>query len=207
MNARADVLAQRVRLPTPHGAFALEALPGGPSPEFPHLILSRRIDPRATPLVRIHSECLTGDVFGSRRCDCGPQLSKAMGLLGAAPHAYLFYLRQEGRGIGLTAKLAAYALQEQGADTVQANLMLSLPADARAYGFVGEYLAAQGLCAIRLLTNNPEKCQQVAACGIAVERVPLEAGQNPDNADYLRVKRTFFNHQLEVTYHASDHPA
>lgn len=207
MNARADILAQRVRLPTAHGAFALETLPGGPSPAFPHLILSRRADARAAPLVRIHSECLTGDVFGSRRCDCGPQLSKAMGLLASAPHAYLFYLRQEGRGIGLTAKLAAYALQEQGADTVQANLMLSLPADARTYGFVGEYLVAQGLRSIRLLTNNPEKCQQVAACGITVERVPLEAGQNADNADYLRVKRTFFNHQLEVNSHASDDQA
>jgi 3,4-dihydroxy 2-butanone 4-phosphate synthase/GTP cyclohydrolase II len=150
----------------------------------------------------VHSECLTGDAFGSRRCDCGPQLDAALALVTAAPDGgVLVYLRgHEGRGIGLLAKLAAYSLQDAGLDTVAANLEQGLPADAREYGAAAAILAELGLDEVRLLTNNPAKVTGLASCGITVrDRVPLIVGAGPDNRAYLQAKRDLMGHVLPTT--------
>ena len=144
----------------------------------------------APPLVRLHSECLTGDVFGSLKCDCGPQLKAALGLIGTAGGGVLLYLRQEGRGIGLANKLRAYALQDRGLDTVEANERLGFADDERDYLHAAAMLRALGLDRVRLLTNNPAKVDGLAAAGIeVVERVAHHMPANPHNADYLAVKR------------------
>jgi GTP cyclohydrolase II len=147
------------------------------------------------PLVRLHSECLTGDVFGSLKCDCGPQLKEALGILGAEGSGVLLYLRQEGRGIGLANKLRAYALQDRGLDTVDANLRLGFADDERDYGHAAAMLRALGIDSVRLLTNNPNKVAGLEAAGIAVvERVPHHMPANPHNADYLAAKRKKSGH-------------
>jgi len=151
-----------------------------------HLAL-RIGDPGAVPLVRLHSECLTGDVLGSERCDCGPQLHEAVQRI-AASGGYLLYLRQEGRGIGLYAKLDAYALQDEGLDTYEANLALGYDADARDYTVAAQMLAALGISRLALLTNNPDKAAQLAASGIAVEPVPTAVHLSSANARYLAAK-------------------
>ncbi|RLV50237.1 bifunctional 3,4-dihydroxy-2-butanone-4-phosphate synthase/GTP cyclohydrolase II [Nocardioides mangrovicus] len=149
-------------------------------------------------LTRVHSECLTGDVFGSERCDCGPQLHEAMELIKAEGRGVVVYLRgHEGRGIGLLAKLQAYALQDGGRDTVDANLDLGLPADARHYGTATQMLKDLGVDRVRLLTNNPEKTRDLAEYGIGVaERVPLTPRPNGHNLAYLRTKRDRMGHLL-----------
>lgn len=148
------------------------------------------------PLVRLHSECLTGDVLGSLKCDCGPQLHAALHAI-ASRWGILLYLRQEGRGIGLINKLRAYSLQDQGHDTVDANLRLGFAIDARDFGVAARMLALIGQTRIRLLTNNPEKVAQLAAHGIdVVERVPHKLPSNPHNAKYLDTKRDRTGHQL-----------
>ena len=148
--------------------------------------------------MRVHSECLTGDVFGSRRCDCGPQLHAALRRVAAEGRGVVLYMRgHEGRGIGLLHKLQAYELQDGGSDTVDANLELGLPADARDYGTGAQILADLGVRTMRLLTNNPAKRAGLEGYGLAiVERVPLEIAPNADNLDYLRTKRDRMGHDL-----------
>jgi GTP cyclohydrolase II len=147
------------------------------------------------PLVRLHSECLTGDVFGSLKCDCGPQLHEALRIIGAAKGGVLLYLRQEGRGIGLANKLRAYALQERGLDTVDANRRLGFADDERDYGHAAAMLRALGIERVRLLTNNPAKVAGLDAAGIAVtERVAHHMPANPHNADYLATKQERSGH-------------
>jgi len=147
------------------------------------------------PLVRLHSECLTGDVFGSLKCDCGPQLREALKLIAAAGGGVLLYLRQEGRGIGLGNKLRAYALQDRGFDTVEANLRLGFADDERDYEHSAAILRALGVSEVRLLTNNPAKVEGLEKAGIAViERVGYHMPANPHNADYLATKRSKSGH-------------
>ena len=155
--------------------------------------------PGTVPLVRLHSECLTGDVFGSARCDCGPQLREAVERI-AATGGYLLYLRQEGRGIGLYNKLDAYALQDGGLDTYQANAALGLPEDARDYTAAAQILAALDADRIRLLSNNPDKADQLTALGIEVtERVPTGAHDTDSNLRYLRAKVEHTQHTIQLT--------
>jgi GTP cyclohydrolase II len=147
------------------------------------------------PLVRLHSECLTGDVFGSLKCDCGPQLREALRIIGAAGGGVLLYLRQEGRGIGLANKLRAYALQDRGLDTVEANQRLGFSDDERDYAHAAAMLRSLGIDRVRLLTNNPAKVAGLEDAGIAVvERVAHHMAANPHNADYLATKRRKSGH-------------
>ncbi len=147
------------------------------------------------PLVRLHSECLTGDVFGSLKCDCGPQLREALRIIGAAGGGVLLYLRQEGRGIGLANKLRAYALQDRGLDTVDANRRLGFADDERDYSHAAAMLRALGIDEVRLLTNNPSKVAGLEAAGIKViDRVAHHMPANPHNADYLATKRKKSGH-------------
>ena len=151
----------------------------------------------APPLVRLHSECLTGDVLGSLKCDCGPQLDAALAAIAASGWGILLYLRQEGRAIGLVNKLRAYALQDQGFDTVDANLRLGFGDDERHFGVAAAMLRLLGQHRVRLLTNNPHKLAGLEAEGVAVtERVPLKAGLNPHNSRYLDTKRLRSGHQF-----------
>lgn len=181
-------------LPTQHGSFRAHAFRGA---EAEHLAL---VAPgsSAVPLVRLHSECLTGDGFGSLRCDCGPQLQESLRQLAQSTGGILLYLRgQEGRGIGLANKMRAYALQDGGLDTHEANLALGLPADARRYDEAAAMLHALGAGRVRLLTNNPEKVAALTAHGVEVaQTVPLIMPPNPFNAGYLATKARKFGHAL-----------
>jgi GTP cyclohydrolase II len=151
----------------------------------------------APPLVRLHSECLTGDVLGSLKCDCGPQLDDAMTAISASGWGILLYLRQEGRGIGLVNKLRAYSLQDQGFDTVDANLRLGFGDDERDFAVAARMLERLAQTEVRLLTNNPRKVAGLEAEGVKVtERVPLHAGSNPHNLSYLDTKKRRSGHQL-----------
>ena len=151
----------------------------------------------SAPLVRLHSECLTGDVFGSLKCDCGPQLKEALRTIGRAGGGVLLYLRQEGRGIGLANKIRAYSLQDRGLDTVDSNRRLGFADDERDYGNAAAMLRALGIEEVRLLTNNPEKVAGLEAAGITViERVSHQMPANPHNADYLATKRKRSGHLL-----------
>ncbi|MEV1062686.1 GTP cyclohydrolase II [Streptomyces sp. NPDC050263] len=154
--------------------------------------------PGATPLVRLHSECLTGDVFGSARCDCGPQLREAVERI-AATGGVLLYLRQEGRGIGLYNKLDAYALQDQGLDTYEANAALGLPEDGRDYTAAAQMLRALDITSLDLLSNNPDKADQLRGLGIDVrDRVPTGVFTTPHNVRYLRAKVLQTQHTLPL---------
>lgn len=186
-----------VRLPTAYGFFEACVIPWQGEE---HLVLRHgEWVTGESVLVRIHSECLTGDVLGSRRCDCGPQLERALELLAAAPHGLLIYLRgHEGRGIGLAAKLAAYRLQDRGMDTVDANLHLGLPVDARRYEGAAQILKSLGAERIHLLTNNPDKIEQLEQAGIVIEaRIPLLVAVHEDSRVYLETKRTRLGHLLD----------
>ncbi|MGH2898247.1 MAG: bifunctional 3,4-dihydroxy-2-butanone-4-phosphate synthase/GTP cyclohydrolase II, partial [Solirubrobacteraceae bacterium] len=155
------------------------------------------VDGRDDVLVRVHSECLTGDVFHSLRCDCGEQLESALAMIEREGQGVLLYLAQEGRGIGLLNKLRAYKLQEGGLDTVEANLKLGLPADLRDYGIGAQILVDLGLSSIRILTNNPKKIRGLEGYGLSVsEQLPIEHLPNPHNEDYLRAKRERMGHTL-----------
>lgn len=186
----------KANLPTVHGDFIIHAFENEHGQE--HVLLSVGLpptDPDKIPLIRIHSECLTGDAFGSLKCDCGPQLNTAMQMIQAHGCGAILYLRQEGRGIGLVNKIRAYALQDQGHDTLDANLMLNLPADARTYEMCEVMLKHVGIDKARLLTNNPNKLAYLQALGIEVmERVPLLVGVNPFNAEYLAIKGAKMGH-------------
>jgi GTP cyclohydrolase II len=162
-----------------------------------HLALALgRADRAAPPLVRLHSECLTGDLFGSQRCDCGPQLDEAVRRISRAG-GYLLYLRQEGRGIGLYAKLDAYALQDTGLDTYDANLALGYAADGRTYAAAAQMLHALGAVEVDLLTNNPDKAAQLEAHGVLVrQRVPTAVHLSHANAPYLAAKARRGGHDL-----------
>jgi GTP cyclohydrolase II len=169
------------------------------SPDDPRehvaLIIGQRDD--SVPVVRLHSECLTGDVFGSLKCDCGPQLHAALATIAEANWGVLLYLRQEGRGIGLVNKLRAYQLQDQGFDTVDANLRLGFPIEARDFGIAAHMLHLLAISAVRLMTNNPEKVAGIESAGISVtERLPLALAANPHNLRYLATKRDRTGHRL-----------
>jgi 3,4-dihydroxy 2-butanone 4-phosphate synthase/GTP cyclohydrolase II len=193
--------AQRIastRLPTECGEFVAHVF-SAPADGAQHVALVRGDVRGDEPvLVRLHSECLTGDVFGSRRCDCGEQLRASLRALADADRGVLVYVRgHEGRGIGLGPKLRAYSLQDRGLDTVDANLRLGYPADGRVYSGAASILRALGVRRCRLLTNNPAKCVGLADHGLdVVERVPLLIEPNPDNARYLRSKQDRLGHLL-----------
>ena len=190
-------LEQRVKMPTDYGTFDLLLYRATMNQEH-HLALVKGDVADGKPvLVRVHSECLTGDVFGSRRCDCGSQLHCALKQIEKEGRGIVLYMRQEGRGIGLAAKIHAYKLQEDGFDTVQANLKLGYPADLREYGLGAQILFDLGVRQIRLLTNNPKKVVGLAGYGLQiVETVPIRIDSNPHNHEYLRTKRNKLGHKL-----------
>ncbi len=208
LNERLVNPTAHAQLPTQWGTFAVHSFdsPYGSSMEGP-LLLTRGpaltklpVDERGSDiplLVRVHSECKTGDVFGSLRCDCGEQLAESMRRIGAESEGAVIYLRQEGRGIGLAAKLQAYELQDGGLDTVEANLRLGFPADLREYWEAAQILRLMGRSRVRLLTNNPDKVDGLSAYGIAVtERIPLHVAGNPHNMRYIQTKRDRLGHAM-----------
>ncbi len=188
---------ETIKLPTDYGDFDLHLYRSKIDGQH-HLALVRgEIAGREKVLVRVHSECLTGDVFGSRRCDCGPQLHQAMRQIAEAGRGVIVYMRQEGRGIGLAPKILAYKLQEQGYDTVEANQKLGYGMDLREYGLGAQILADLGLKTIRLLTNNPRKVVGLEGYGLKiVEQLPIKIKPNPHNERYLKTKREKLGHWL-----------
>ncbi|MDD5139904.1 MAG: bifunctional 3,4-dihydroxy-2-butanone-4-phosphate synthase/GTP cyclohydrolase II [Verrucomicrobiales bacterium] len=186
-----------VKLPTDYGDFDLHLYRSKIDGQH-HLALVRGdVASKKDVLVRVHSECLTGDVFGSRRCDCGPQLHQAMRQVADAGRGVILYMRQEGRGIGLAPKIKAYKLQEEGLDTVEANLKLGYGMDLREYGLGAQILVDLGLKTIRLLTNNPKKVVGLKGYGLKiVQQVPIKIKANPHNEKYLKAKREKMGHLL-----------
>src|SRR5579885_184554 len=186
-----------VRLPTDYGDFDLHLYRSKIDGQHHLALVCGDVAGRENILVRVHSECLTGDVFGSRRCDCGPQLHQAMRQVAEAGRGVIVYMRQEGRGIGLPAKIKAYKLQEQGYDTVEANQKLGYGMDLREYGLGAQILSDLGVRRIRLLTNNPRKVVGLEGYGLEiVEQVPIKIRPNPFNARYLKTKREKLGHLL-----------
>jgi 3,4-dihydroxy 2-butanone 4-phosphate synthase/GTP cyclohydrolase II len=186
-----------VRLPTEYGDFTAIAFREKLTGKAHVALVKGDVEGAEDVLVRVHSECLTGDVFHSLRCDCGEQLEQALAQIDAEGRGVLLYMSQEGRGIGLLNKLRAYELQERGMDTVEANLELGFPADARDYGIGNQILADLGLSTIRILTNNPKKLTGIDGFGLTVtEQVPIEVSPNAENRQYLTVKRDKLGHRL-----------
>jgi len=186
-----------VKLPTPYGDFDLHLYRSHTDGQHHVALVKGRVEGKKNVLVRVHSECLTGDVFGSRRCDCGPQLHQAMRLIAAAGQGVIVYMRQEGRGIGLASKIKAYKLQERGYDTVEANLKLGYGMDLREYGLGAQILVDLGLKTICLLTNNPRKVVGLEGYGLEiVKQLPIKIRANPHNEKYLRTKRDKLGHLL-----------
>ncbi|MDR6987591.1 GTP cyclohydrolase II [Paenarthrobacter nitroguajacolicus] len=189
-----------VQLPTAFGNFVAQAWTDHVT-GIEHLAVSSPNPPKdgRAPLVRLHSECLTGDVFGSYRCDCGEQLAFALELIHAEGGTLLYLRGQEGRGIGLANKIKAYALQEAGFDTVEANEQLGLPVDARSYSAAGQILAEMGLHEVRLLSNNPDKQHRLDKAGVTVvEMVPTEVPSREQNLRYLQTKKDRMDHRLTL---------
>ena len=186
-----------VRLPTEFGEFTAVAFREKLNGKTHVALVKGDVDGAENVLVRVHSECLTGDVFHSLRCDCGEQLEQALAQIEAEGTGVLLYMAQEGRGIGLLNKLRAYELQEQGMDTVEANLELGFPADARDYGIGNQILFELGLTTLRILTNNPKKLTGIDGFGLTVvEQVPIEVSPNAENSRYLSAKRDKLGHRL-----------
>ena len=197
---RREKLVERVevvKMPTDYGDFNLYLYQSKLDSQHHLALVCGDVAGKPGVLVRVHSECLTGDVFGSRRCDCGPQLHQAMRQVSEAGRGVLVYMRQEGRGIGLAPKIKAYKLQEQGYDTVEANQKLGYEMDLREYGLGAQILTDLGLKTIRLLTNNPRKVVGLEGYGLEiVEQVPIRVKANPHNARYLETKRKKLGHLL-----------
>jgi len=197
---RHEKLIERVaeaRLPTKYGEFKAIAYRSSVDPGEHIAMTIGQWEPDQPVLVRIHSECLTGDVFGSLRCDCGEQIEMALTILGKEGAGVFLYMRQEGRGIGLHNKIKAYSLQDNGLDTVEANRTLGFDADLRHYGIGAQILRDLGVIKLRLLTNNPRKVVGLSGFGLEiVERVPVEASVNDENRNYLRTKRARMGHIL-----------
>jgi GTP cyclohydrolase II len=190
-------VAQAV-LPTRHGRFTIHGFKGGGPQEEAVALVRGNLQGKSAPLVRVHSQCLTGDVLGSLRCDCRAQLELSLKKIAQAPSGILLYLPQEGRGIGLMNKLRAYELQDGGMDTVEANEKLGFAADARDYDFSAQILKKLGAKKIRLLSNNPEKVRQLEGSGIqVVERVPCQPRVSKISRAYLKTKKRKMGHLLE----------
>jgi 3,4-dihydroxy 2-butanone 4-phosphate synthase/GTP cyclohydrolase II len=197
---RTEKLVERtvsVRLPTAYGAFTATAFREKLTGKTHVALVKGAVEGAENVLVRVHSECLTGDVFHSLRCDCGEQLEQALARIGGEERGVLLYMAQEGRGIGLLSKLKAYELQENGLDTVEANIELGFPADARDWGIGNQILAELGLTTIRILTNNPKKITGLEGFGLTVvEQVPIETSPTAENRRYLETKRDKLGHRL-----------
>jgi GTP cyclohydrolase II len=190
-------IVARAKLPTRFGAFEILGIEGSKPGESAVALVHGAVKGR-TPLVRVHSQCLTGDVLASERCDCRAQLELSLRRISEAPSGVLLYLPQEGRGIGLMNKLRAYQLQDQGMDTVQANEELGFAADSRDYRFSAEALLALGVRSVRLLSNNPDKVKQLQDAGIRVlERVPCRPPTTRTSRTYLETKRLKLGHILD----------
>ena len=191
-------IPSEAKLPTPHGEFKIRVFHEAET-GMDHVVLTLGDMGGPDPvLVRMHSECLTGDVFGSMRCDCGAQLNAAMDMVRERGWGALLYLRQEGRGIGLHAKIQAYHLQDEGADTLDANLLLGYPADARNYRIAAEMLEAMGINRVCLITNNHDKVEQLSGLGVdVVERLPLVVGVIEQNRKYLETKAERMGHSID----------
>ena len=191
------VREQTVKLPTDYGPFDLHLYRNVTDGSHHLALVKGKVKGGKPVLVRVHSECLTGDVFASRRCDCGNQLHDAMRRIGQEKRGVLVYMRQEGRGIGLPAKIQAYRLQERGLDTVEANRKLGYPADLREYGIGAQILADLGVKRMRLLTNNPKKVVGLGGYGLElVDQVPIRSKANPHNRKYLATKKKKLGHRL-----------
>ncbi|HEY4718769.1 MAG TPA: GTP cyclohydrolase II [Anaerolineales bacterium] len=190
------------RLPTRYGVFEIHLYFNSlDSKEYLALVMGD-LGSEEPVLVRVHSECLTGEVFGSTRCDCGEQLARSLQMISAVGRGVLLYMRQEGRGIGLADKLRAYNLQDSGLDTVDANLALGHQADARHYDFAAVMLKDLGVTHISLLTNNPNKVEELQNLGISVvQRIPLMCEVTPENERYLLAKAERMKHFLDLTQH------
>jgi len=193
MEKKVDSLVE-ARLPTKFGNFKLIAFPGDNKDKENLALTMGEIEDK--PLVRIHSECFTGDVLHSMRCDCGEQLDLAMQKISKEGSGIIVYLRQEGRGIGLVNKLKAYNLQDEGMDTVEANIALGFNAELRDYSNAGDILRTLGVKKIRLLTNNPSKVEELEKDGFKVEQVTHKTEANEENRDYLETKASKMNHKL-----------
>jgi 3,4-dihydroxy 2-butanone 4-phosphate synthase/GTP cyclohydrolase II len=197
---RTEKLVERmttVQLPTEYGEFTAVAFRETLTGKHHVALVRGEVEGAENVLVRVHSECLTGDVFHSLRCDCGEQLDLALRRIADEEQGVLLYMAQEGRGIGLLNKLKAYELQENGLDTVQANLELGFPADAREWGIGNQILSDLGLTTIRILTNNPKKLAGIDGFGLeVVEQIPIEVSPKPENERYLATKRDKLGHRL-----------
>lgn len=205
-----EISVERVasaKLPTQIGEFLITGYRSLTSDEEFVVLTKGELGPDVPTLVRIHSQCLTGDVFGSIKCDCGPQLTRSMEMIEEEGRGAIVYQQQEGRGIGIINKIRAYALQDQGADTVEANEALGFAVDGRVYEQCAEILFDLGLCKVRVISNNPRKLEALEKAGLQiVERIPIEIEAKAPAAHYLRTKKEKLGHLFNFTYLESKNP-